>query len=523
MAVDASSSASPAATAGWPSLPLLPPIVKTSRVIGPLMARTCAPRPCLSTMGLATSKVAQVWHLLGHTPLATASAPALNGLRLGLIWLHRALVLAAMVAAPFMGTGVIGGLVWAGFAVLVARWLTGRASFRFCLIDNWVLLFFATAAVSAMFSSYMATSMVGLVKLLTFLAAYLNARVLVADEAEAPRWPFKWLWLLSLLIIALGTFEAVVGLWQYQHRVQPLATWQDPELNPELQLIRVFGTLKPANPNLLAGYMIHCLGLGVGVSLMAWLTRQWGWAVLGTGACGLMAEALVLTGSRGAYLALAAMGGLTFLWVGHLLWHQADLKPLVRLKVAWLLAALAVVGVVLTAVLVMPALQNRLLSIVAFREDSSNSFRMNVWSSTWAMIKDNWLVGIGPGNNTFKLVYGLYMVPGYTALSAYSIFLEIWAEQGLFGLLAFLLLWLVMALRAVGVLFTRATLTTQLWAGTLIVGLASSTVYGLFDTIWYRPSVNTLFWFLVAGLAQVTTDVFAQTAADVADKTEAAP
>ncbi|MCA9808582.1 MAG: hypothetical protein KC476_11565, partial [Cyanobacteria bacterium HKST-UBA06] len=108
-------------------------------------------------------------------------------------------------------------------------------------------------------------------------------------------------------------------------------------------------------------------------------------------------------------------------------------------------------------------------------------------------------------------------------LSAYSIFLEIWAEQGLFGLLAFLLLWLVMALRAAGVLFTRATLTTQLWAGTLIVGLASSTVYGLFDTIWYRPSVNTLFWFLVAGLAQVTTDVFAQTAADVAGKTEAAP
>ena len=54
------------------------------------------------------------------------------------------------------------------------------------------------------------------------------------------------------------------------------------------------------------------------------------------------------------------------------------------------------------------------------------------------MFKDNWLLGIGVGNQNFREIYGLYMKTGFDALSAYNIYLETAVESGIFALLAFL-------------------------------------------------------------------------------------
>jgi putative inorganic carbon (hco3(-)) transporter len=121
------------------------------------------------------------------------------------------------------------------------------------------------------------------------------------------------------------------------------------------------------------------------------------------------------------------------------------------------------------------------------------------------MAKDNPVVGIGPGNSTFKLVYGLYIVPGYNALGAYSVPLEITVEQGLIGLTIFLSLLFVLILRTfLAVESPFLTLQQKLLAGALLTGIIGSFMYGIFDTIWYRPSVNLLFWFMVASLARLT-------------------
>ena len=78
------------------------------------------------------------------------------------------------------------------------------------------------------------------------------------------------------------------------------------------------------------------------------------------------------------------------------------------------------------------------MSIFAMRNDSSNSFRFNVYNSAIQMFKDNWLLGIGVGNKNFREIYGLYMKTGFDALSAYNIYLEIAVESGIFALIAFL-------------------------------------------------------------------------------------
>ena len=89
-------------------------------------------------------------------------------------------------------------------------------------------------------------------------------------------------------------------------------------------------------------------------------------------------------------------------------------------------------------ILSITSLRARVFSIFAMRSDSSNSFRFNVYNSCIDMFKDNWILGIGVGNQNFREIYGLYMKTGFDALSAYNIYLETAVESGIFALIAFI-------------------------------------------------------------------------------------
>ena len=98
-------------------------------------------------------------------------------------------------------------------------------------------------------------------------------------------------------------------------------------------------------------------------------------------------------------------------------------------------------GAVFLGILVVTPLRNRVLSTFAGRADSSNNFRINVWESVQKMIHKRPVLGIGPGNAAFNKIYPLFQKPNYTALSAYSIYLETLVETGFVGFASFM--WLV--------------------------------------------------------------------------------
>lgn len=412
--------------------------------------------------------------------------------------------------SAFQETARIGMVIWLLFFMsLMASLIPGRPLLRrITMVDALVGLFFLSAVVSTAASSFFLTSLMGLFKMTTFLAAYLVFRHTLG--ADRPHWWVGLLWLLALL----GGLEALVGWQQYTAHLEPLATWQDPETNPELVMTRVFGTLQPSNPNLLAGYLVTCLAaaFGLGCYHLRGFRRESLLSLLAFALGGAILLTLILTGSRGGYLALAGMIPLAFLLGGHVLFHQPTLSAQRGLKTLWLtLLALALGGVAL-ALVSSEALRHRLLSAFAMREDSSISYRLNVYGSAFQMVKDNWLLGIGPGNDTFKLVYGLYMIPGYTALGAYSVPLEIAVEQGLPGLLIFGALLGVLALRTLWFLDAPRDRRETILVITLFVAVAGSVLYGAFDTIWYRPAVNIGFWLCVAGLAVFTETVLGREA-----------
>jgi putative inorganic carbon (HCO3(-)) transporter len=192
---------------------------------------------------------------------------------------------------------------------------------------------------------------------------------------------------------------------------------------------------------------------------------------------------------------VAALGTIALLLV---LRRSRTWPPLWRRLFPLLLLVGGSAALVLLVAAVEP-LRVRVLSLVAGREDSSNNFRINVWSAVLEMIRDRPLLGIGPGNNAFNLIYPLYQQPKFNALSAYSIPLEWAVEAGIPGLLAGVGLFLcavrtgLLQLAGDGPLLLPSLATVAMF-----VGLA---VQGITDTIFFRPEVQLVALFGLATLA----------------------
>jgi putative inorganic carbon (HCO3(-)) transporter len=91
----------------------------------------------------------------------------------------------------------------------------------------------------------------------------------------------------------------------------------------------------------------------------------------------------------------------------------------------------------------------------------------------------------------------------FSALSAYSIFLEVAVETGIIGFSCFLWLLIVTFNQGVQQLRRLRTLANRdgFWLLGAIAAISGILAHGFVDTVWYRPEVNTLWWLMVAIIA----------------------
>jgi putative inorganic carbon (HCO3(-)) transporter len=258
-----------------------------------------------------------------------------------------------------------------------------------------------------------------------------------------------------------------------------------------VQGTRIYSTL--LNPNLLAGYLIPIAPLALGLAFAAIAAKRYLLSIPAFAAAALIALATILTGSRGGYIAIGAAVGAGAVMVVARAWQ---LKP--KLRVPLIILCVVLPLLLLLGLHFVPSFEQRLTSIFAGREHSSNSFRMNVWHSSIQMLKDNWWFGVGPGNQAFVLAYGLYMRSGFDALGTYCVPLEVAVESGVLGLAAFVVL--IVSLCARGHLsFWSDRSDWQKWLTALsVASLVGMMAHGLVDTVFYRPQVQFIFWLLVA-------------------------
>jgi len=396
------------------------------------------------------------------------------------------LVALVFALAPFVSTSLIGVLLAAcgGFWLLLT--LSDDGKWGFTPIHLLVLLYWGIATVATAMSPVKKAAMVGWAKLTLFLLLFaLCARVLRSPRLRSA---------LITLYLHIATIVSVYGWRQWFFKAEALATWTDPT-SEMAGVTRVYSYV--GNPNLLAAYLIPAVFLSVAAAF-AW--RGWLPKALAVVMFFLHSLCLVVTFSRGGWIGLVVGGFVLMLLLVY--WWSVKLPERFR---KWAIPATLGASAValLLAIAVVEPVRVRVLSMFAGREDSSNNFRMNVWAAVLEMVRDRPILGIGPGNTAFNKIYPLYMRPKYSALSAYSVPLEIAVETGFIGLFAFLWLLLVTLNQGVRQLQRLRNVESReaYWLMAAIATLCGLLSHGLVDTVWYRPEVNTLWWLSIAIIA----------------------
>ena len=257
------------------------------------------------------------------------------------------------------------------------------------------------------------------------------------------------------------------------------------------RFMRAYGTFKQPNPY--AGYLglIAPLALALG----SWkVGRLEGWKVdahgLGEfliygGAFGIMAVAMAMSWSRGAWIGFAAA--------------VAAMSLVCSRRAAAAFAALVVIGALILILgsfqLLPEVLTQRLTDFLPYVQPfdvrsvkvTAANFavveRMAHWQAGWQMWAEHPWRGVGMGN--YEPIYpGYYIPPWKEPLGhAHNYYLNIAAETGLIGLLAYLVLWGAAFWQAV-----QAIRETTGWEKAVAIGvlgvLAHLSVHNFFDNLF---------------------------------------
>lgn len=405
-------------------------------------------------------------------------------------------LVAIFVTIAFFSTGLIGLLAIAFmFLNLIRIFFYNGGKLQITPLDVLVIFYLLFAFISLMGSSEFALSLKGFVKMILYTNFYFFFSYWIRENK-------KYIWKIFACVAVFVLFEAFLAIIQNHAGVAAISGWQDmSNINPEDVIARAYGTLKPYNPNLLGGFLVAGLGF-INYFFIKFLEEK-NFKLL-TGSIvsfGLIILAIFYTGCRGAYIALMPFFvGVIFylkLYIDKNYGGFSALSKKAKNTIYGIFGSLCVF------ILLNPAIYKRILSIFAMRGDSSISFRMNVYKSSFEMFLGNPLIGVGLGNANFREVYGLYMLTGYDALSAYNIFLETACEMGIFGLISFVLIFLYATYICVGFFKNSENNNEKYIVYSILVFLAILIFHGLTDTIFYRPQVQILFWLMLGTLNSI--------------------
>ena len=283
-------------------------------------------------------------------------------------------------------------------------------------------------------------------------------------------WGRRETWRLADAWVLGGTLIALVGLFQWafgQNVITTEGVW------------RVRGLY--GSPNNLALYLGKVFPLAVAVAAWGWKgRRRWGYGL----AALLMAIAILLTYSRGAWI-VGVPAALLFL-----------LAMRGRRTFALGLGLLVLLGVVLLLV-VGPG---RLTSLMDPTEGTT-FFRLQLWQSSWRMIRDQPVLGVGLDN--FLYAYRTqYVLPAaweeFNLSHPHNVVLDFWLRLGLPGLLVFF--WLLVAFfrRGWRLYSDLPESGERLLVLGLMAGMVNLVAHGLVDNAFFLVDLAYTFMLMIA-------------------------
>jgi len=425
----------------WPRLPTLANR-HFARISASSIRRISGHLVVLLVIGLA----------LAWLPVPLASAGLLGTIAIALILLNPVWGLMALIPIiPFsalisiqVGGVNIGGME-ATLLLILSAWLLRMTTTRQIVIPHPPLLLFWLLWLGVILASWLVALSLGAaltesLKWLEMLALYL----FIVANVERRHLP----WLVGAILVA-GTIQALLGLYQFLFRVGP-----EGFLLFGGRFLRAYGTFRQPNPY--AGYLGLVLPIAFSLALWGMASRRRTQVasssafysllitLLSILAFGSMLAALYASQSRGAWIGFAAAVAAVSLARGG--WTAALLGLAV--------AALALAGAMGAFQALPPTIIQRFgdastaLSIpdIATAEITNANFaaieRLAHWKAAIDMWRDHLWLGVGIGN--YAVVYPAYAIGRWLDPlgHAHNYYLNVGAETGLVGFLAYGLLWL---------------------------------------------------------------------------------
>ena len=409
-------------------------------------------------------------------------------------WLPRLLLAVAILDIPLqLGThfyyqekeaafGALGGLSVSATTVALAglyvSWLIrsllrkgyGRPAHH---LNTALLTYIAVNIVSVFIAQDVSLALFEVVLLLESSLLYFY----VANVVRSPR---DVVFVVYCLLIGCLLESAIMIVMRVA--VTPASSWNLPiHLHADWEghgsFMRVGGTV--GSPNVAAGYLSVCLALAASVLLTNLTSR---YKTLAISVLGLGSVALILTGSRGGWIALV----LALSILGLATWRRRGLS----LKMPLAAAALFLV-------LFLPF--HSLISARVFGDDKGSAqSRVPLMHLAFRIVKDNPVLGVGANN--FTVVMNRYLSPEFREgflFAVHNKYLLVLAETGALGLLGFLA-FLLGTVRKGWRCWRLCDDPLSLLALGFVAGLVGHMVHMTVDVFRGRPT-QQLIW-LIAGL-----------------------
>lgn len=281
-----------------------------------------------------------------------------------------------------------------------------------------------------------------------------------------------------LILVAVGlTAAALYGCYQGYIGVEVVASQQDLTLNKDMPG-RIYSFFD--NPNNFAEVLAMFIPLVGALTLNA---KGWRGRLGGLVCLGASVAAIGMTYSRSSWLGLALA---VVVFLALMDWR--------------FLPAMVVLGV--CAIPFLPkSILNRILTIGNMK-DSSARYRIAIYEDTARLLKDYGVTGVGLGSDVTRRVFLHYptLYDGNYPIHTHNNYLQMWAEVGIFGLLAYaglILGQIKESLRA----FRKADKSLKRILAAALGGLVGLLAIGLVEYTWFYPRNMFLFWLLFAVVA----------------------
>ena len=380
------------------------------------------------------------------------------------------LFLLVMLCAPHAVWNNIYGLL--GACVLLAFFVLGSASrprlrLELDRLGPYMLLYMGILVYAL--AGSMSTSMS-----MRYFAFHLTGFLLVLLVVSSVR-RYEQLQILAALAVAGITVAALYGCYQGYVGVEVVPSQQDMVLNAGMPG-RVYSFFD--NPNNFAELLAMLIPLD-----MALLLNVKGWrarlaCLISLAVC---VAAIGLTYGRSCWLGLALA---VVVFLGLVNWR--------------LIPVLIVLGI--CALPLLPeTIYNRLLTLGSAQEDSSVQYRFSIYESTFRLLQDYGLRGVGLDSDVVQAVFRANYPPmsnGAYPIHTHNNYLQMWVETGLVGFVAYLALLLNQLKNGVKSVVSCTDRRLKRLLAAAVGGFCGIMLVGVAEYTWFYPRNMFVYWAL---------------------------